>query len=287
MKSLHHDDNFANLIGQFSIRYSETETSPLTKFHVHDAYEATLILSDDVVLDVNNESYSVPYGSLLLFNTMDLHCLRYTGKERYRRWVIWFKQEFLNILDQVIFKLFRCFYVRGFEKSNILTLSKEQCELMCEKYGALKEATLSQTYMREEQVKLLLGEFLIYVNGIYIKRNAINATVKANDYSSFYKSILYIQENFSSKIDCTTLAKRVGLDTRKLCENFKSITGLTTGQFILNFRITAAKNLLIQGYSIAETCEKTGFENWSNFSRTFRSHVGISPKQYAMKYRNG
>jgi AraC-like DNA-binding protein len=287
MVNKHCDDAFADLLGEFSVAYSETEKSPLTKFHVHDAYEITLILSDDVVLDVNNESYSVPRGSLLVFNTMDLHCVKYSGSDKYKRWVVWFKRDFLNVFDHIIYKLFRCFYVRGGEKNNILTLSEQQLECALEKYRQMKEASLSQGYMKEELIKMLLGEFLIFVNGVYLSKNDLTRSLSATEYSAVYQAILYIRENYSKKLSRDDVAKFIGIDKRRLCECFKNITGLTTVQFILDFRITVAKNLLLQGYSVAEVCEKTGFENWSNFSRTFSTHVGLSPKQFAMKHKNG
>ena len=72
---------------------------------------------------------------------------------------------------------------------------------------------------------------------------------------------------------------------RRLCDEFRRVTGQTTAQYILSVRIAAACAFLIRGMSVTEVCEKTGFENWSNFSRTFRHHVGMSPKQYAMHNR--
>ncbi|MCX7657471.1 MAG: helix-turn-helix domain-containing protein, partial [Oscillospiraceae bacterium] len=34
------------------------------------------------------------------------------------------------------------------------------------------------------------------------------------------------------------------------------------------------------GYSVAETCEKSGFNDYTNFVKAFTKAVGISPKKY-------
>ena len=283
----HTEGEFTDLTGEFSVLYTESDSSKINKFHFHDAYEITLIMCDDVFLKVNNEAYPIPRGSLLLFNTMDLHYIKYLGSEKYKRWVIWFKRDFLNVLEHMIYKLFRCFYVRGGEMNNLLRLSESQLDYVLAKCAQMKEARRSHGSMKEEMQKMLLGELLIFVNDMYLSKNAFNQSLSTGEYSDVYKAILYIQENYSKGIARDDVAKFVGIDKRRLCDSFKNVTGLTTVQFILDYRITVAKNLLIQGNSVADVCELTGFENFSNFSRTFRAHVGISPKHFAMKHKEG
>ena len=277
--------NHENLIGECSIKYSETQGSPKTAPHIHNAYEITLILSDDVVLEVNGASYPIPRGSILLFNTMDVHRIRYNGSATYKRFVLWFKQDFLDEVEGLKYKLLRCFFLRNFERANLLPLNDERVDEIARMYRQLKKISQSDGYMKTVRLKLALADFLITVNDLYLKYNEKILPAYQKEYVSVYKAILYIQENYSSQINRGTLARLTGLDERRLCDYFKSVTGMTTNQYILNFRINAAKNLLLQGLQTSEVCELVGFDNYSNFSRTFKKHVGISPKQYYMSYK--
>ncbi len=283
-KSLH--AKFVDLPNQFSANYAESPQSPKRDLHIHDAYEMVLIMCEGIELDSNEDCYSVPYGSLLLFNTMDLHRIRYTGSESYRRWVVLFKREFLSELEPLVHKLLRCFFARSSDKPNLLLLTDAESEKIREMCEELRRIYRKRdAHMRLEKTKLSLAQFLITINDIYIKKHSLSVAENANGYSSVYEAIQYIQENVSRKITSDELARLTGIDKRTLCSSFKSITGLTTAQYFLNFRLNVAKSLLTQGMSVTEVCEKTGFENWSNFSRTFRNHVGLSPKQYAMQAR--
>lgn len=279
-------NNFEDLVGDCSIKYADTTFAEKFRMHVHDAYEVTLILSEDVELVINDTSYPVPKGSLLLFNTMDAHQIKYNGISSYRRYVVWFKNDFLNEFDTLSHQLLRCFFLRNFEKANLLTLKDVQLEKALELYGKLKDISDGELFMKSERFKLTLAELLIYVNEWYLSKNVDNIPVRNDDYAAVYKAILYIQENFSKNISRKTLSTLTGLTQRTLCDYFKNVTGMTTNQYVLTFRLSVAKSLLLKNIPTAEVAEKTGFDNYSNFSRTFKNHVGLSPKQYAVKFIN-
>ena len=279
------DSDYVNLSKDFLINYSETPITNKFNLHVHDAYEITLILSDDVEVFANDVSYPVPRGSLLLFNTMDSHKIKYRGSDTYRRFVILFKPDFISELDTLTPKLLRCFFLRNFEKSNLLCLSEDQLSETLGYYKRLEQLSGTE-FMKKERLMLALSEFLIFVNDIYFTKNMHNLPTHYDDYGAVYKAILHIQENFSKDISRKTLATLTGTSERTLCEFFKNVTGLTTNQYILTYRLSAAKNLLLKGMQTTAVAEKTGFDNYSNFSRTFKKHVGVSPKQYAMHFSN-
>lgn len=56
---------------------------------------------------------------------------------------------------------------------------------------------------------------------------------------------------------------------------------MTINKYITAKRITLSKSLLSEGCSVSETCEKCGFNDYSNFLKAFTKAVGISPKKYA------
>ena len=280
-------ENYVNLQNSFSVNYAESASAPNRNLHIHSSYELNLILSDGVVLDVNDESYAVPCGSLLLFNTMDLHRVRYYGEGLYKRWICLFDQGELNALGKMIYKLLRCFFARSSDKPNLLVLSPEMTERLKESYANLKKNINRHNSTLYPELKCVsLAQFLVEINDLYFSAEIEGNSAKNKEYSAVYEAILYIQANIESKIKRSELAKNSGMDERTLCDSFKSVTGFTTAQYILNFRLTVARSLLAQGLPVTEVCEKTGFDNWSNFSRTFKAHVGISPKKYQMQHTN-
>ena len=80
----------------------------------------------------------------------------------------------------------------------------------------------------------------------------------------------------------TFAAAHFYLSSSYLCRIFKDETGTTINRYITAKRISRAKALLAEGYSVTETCGMCGFQDYSNFLKAFTKAVGISPKKYAM-----
>lgn len=67
---------------------------------------------------------------------------------------------------------------------------------------------------------------------------------------------------------------------------FKEISGLTPHKFLIQNRIRRSQQLLISGFSMADTAAMTGFYDQSHFNRYFRKIVGLSPTEYVLSIRN-
>ncbi|NLE24144.1 MAG: AraC family transcriptional regulator, partial [Clostridiaceae bacterium] len=61
-------------------------------------------------------------------------------------------------------------------------------------------------------------------------------------------------------------------------------TGYTPHEYITLKRLITSKELLRSGMSISDVCIECGFNNYSNFIRSFTNAFNISPKKYASKY---
>ena len=75
------------------------------------------------------------------------------------------------------------------------------------------------------------------------------------------------------------------MTTNSFCRFFKSRTGKTAFEFIREFRINKACQMLINGEkSIAQICYDTGFNSFSSFNRIFKNLKNISASEYKNKY---
>lgn len=76
------------------------------------------------------------------------------------------------------------------------------------------------------------------------------------------------------------LAASVGMSTYQLVRAMKRATGLAPLAWRQNARVIAARHLLGEGRSIAETAYALGFTDQAHFHRIFRAHVAASPGSY-------
>jgi AraC-like DNA-binding protein len=95
------------------------------------------------------------------------------------------------------------------------------------------------------------------------------------------KAITFVREHFCEDIDLSALARLAGFSQRQLQRKFRSFFGVSPHEFILKTRLLAACQYLREtDQSLAEISHICGFPDQSAFSRHFRAHIGLTPRQY-------
>lgn len=83
-------------------------------------------------------------------------------------------------------------------------------------------------------------------------------------------------------IDVTALSRKVLIGRSKVYEKIKELTGCTPNDLFRIYKLNKAAELLRDGnYNVSEVAERTGFSSIAYFSRTFKQHFGVSPKDYS------
>jgi AraC-like DNA-binding protein len=90
----------------------------------------------------------------------------------------------------------------------------------------------------------------------------------------------YIDANYNKKPDVNIVAEKVHLTTPAFCRYFKKQTNITFTDFVNEYRIDIAKNLLLQDKNVTETCYAAGFESLSYFNKLFNKIVGVNPSEF-------
>jgi AraC-like DNA-binding protein len=96
----------------------------------------------------------------------------------------------------------------------------------------------------------------------------------------------YIDKNFDQKPDVNQVASKVHLSTAAFCRYFKRQTQMTFTDFVNQYRIERAKNLLIQDHNVTETAYAVGFESVSYFNRLFNKVAGANPSIFKKNWGN-
>ncbi len=106
------------------------------------------------------------------------------------------------------------------------------------------------------------------------------------DFKALSKAIAYIEENYHTDITNSTLANKCLISEEYFRKLFKKKYGISPKQYIVNMRISKAKQMLTEGiYKINAISEKCGFSNPYHFCRFFKQKVGMTPSEYMNKNR--
>ena len=97
----------------------------------------------------------------------------------------------------------------------------------------------------------------------------------------------YIRENVGDEISNTEIGAIFGYHPFYVSKMLKDRKGQTLRQYIISYRLKAAKRLLqLTDKSIGEIAEETGFTDASYFTKSFKSSLGITPKEYRNSFKD-
>lgn len=102
-----------------------------------------------------------------------------------------------------------------------------------------------------------------------------------NKTNSADEIIRYIQENYNKEITSDILSRIFGYHPGYISRLIKNSTGMSTRQYLINYRIDRAIDYLQQGeLSVSQVCYQCGFYDLPHFSKCFKSKTGKSPSEY-------
>lgn len=93
----------------------------------------------------------------------------------------------------------------------------------------------------------------------------------------------YIKKNLHQKLSIDAIAKMAYVSKSNFFKMFKEELGISPNEFILQERISLAKELLQSQESIKEVAFQTGFTDTNYFTRVFKQHEGTTPKTFQNK----
>ena len=96
----------------------------------------------------------------------------------------------------------------------------------------------------------------------------------------------YIDEHFTEDITLSTLSDMVCMTPSAFSRFFKTRTGRTLSDYIIDIRLGHAARLLVDtSKGVSEICYECGFNNQSNFNRIFKSKRGLTPRDFRAMFK--
>jgi AraC-like DNA-binding protein len=89
----------------------------------------------------------------------------------------------------------------------------------------------------------------------------------------------YIDFNYMDNISVLTISNYFGYERSYLYRIFKNHLGVGIKEYIIKTRMEHAQILLKQGYSVNKTSLAVGYKDQTNFSKAYKKHFGVPPKE--------
>lgn len=259
----------------FSIAHLYKEEKAMN-MHIHDCYEIYYSISGGKQFLIDNQFYTIQPGDVFVMNQYESHYLTQIDSEIHERIVIAIHPDFLKQLSSTHTDLSECFTKRTLGFSHKLSLTKEQQNQFL---YYTKKITSTEGYGQDLAERATFIQLMLLLNAAYQVTTESSLALKPN--KQVDEILLYINQNIYEMLTIEDLANHFFLSSSYICRMFKSATGMTINKYITARRISIAKSLLAEGLNVNEVCIRCGYNDYSNFVKTFNKAVGMSPKKYA------
>ena len=240
-----------------SIVYYEHQANDFVVEHSHHCFECVYYLEGAGKISVDKEAFSYDGPTLTFVYPGMLH------------------DEMTEHKSKLFIVLFDVDEKIDFKPFNVYKLDEE----INQKYKLLFEKMIeeekNQQPFYQEMISLMFSTIFCE-----IIRNSSNKKVSANK-EMVERTKTYIKENYGQNIDFEKIAFNVGYSFDRFRHIFKNETGVSIYQYLLNCRLYAAKQLLLQpNLTIKEVAKTCGFDSIVHFNNFFKAKMNISPYQF-------
>lgn len=256
-------------------------------FHTHDYNELILLHGGNCRFLVGNQFYYLQPGNLLMFNGNTTHKAYVSGEtDTYERSVLHFKT---NWIKPLLKKLEVEYLLDLFtEKKNTVIhhFPRKEEEMVEKKIRKIefiwRHNNLENQSLSDVQLKLLVIDLLIYIyqsNDYVVQKEEMIRDEKTKSVERI-SNFLFL--NYQQTVTIDDVSSEVGLTKSYMSHLFKEVTGSTIMNYLMAYRLSQARNLLLAEphISIKQVALKCGFKSIAHFCRYFKSNIGVTPREY-------
>ena len=239
------------------------------KRHIQPTYEILLVTEGEIDYAIEEKSYSLAKGDLLLIRPAKYHFVRDIVKAPYQRYCFHFSPKFVGddgLVQEVFARGEKFTLPNGSKTETLISVLKD---LLTELPHA-KRLSLCQSLFRSILLSLLTLD--------------AQPNEKQNETAGKCWAILdYINVNLTAINTAEDIANGLFFSKSHLNHLFKKELNISVMQYIRNKKLMLAHKWISEGEKPTEIFVKCGFSNYATFYRAYYQYFGHSPSDTKKK----
>lgn len=269
----------------YEAHHNFDETFEVTQFHCHDYFEFYIHINGGEYMGVENRLYPLRPNQLFVLPPFSMHGLSCTREMRN------YERAYLNLAPEVL-RVLGCGQIdteqffRHHTGGNVCTyeLSAEDAGIFVSCVNRIRE-----NQPRKGDPFERFGDYALMIRLLSVVCRAMRRTdpVEGEVFgSSIIQEILdYINNHYTQPIRIENLAHSFGVSVSYLSHEFARFTNRSVYDYVLYRRVMLARQQIMGTASLNDIAYQCGFNDYSNFLRSFSRIVGMSPSQYRKQLR--
>lgn len=250
--------------------------------HWHDEYEFIVASKGLVTVYVNGEQIELNPGEAIFINSGCLHGVKSTVEEiSVLRSLVILPKFVGGSTDSVIYKkLILPFYSKEAPAYIVLNETNDWQKKTTDHMLSAWSVITDESFDYENEARYQISKAMrILVEHL----SEIGTPTKSNNIllERMKIAISYIETNYANDICNHDLMELLDCSESVLLRNFKQVVGTSPMQFLMNYRIQRAAEMLLttdlKSCDIAASC---GFHDISYFTKIFKRTMGVTPSMY-------
>lgn len=237
--------------------------------HCHNFWEMSFCLSGSVDYLIKDERYVVAPSDIILIPPNITHRpVTVRSQEPFQRILLCMHPDFVSQLN--------C--LNPAKMHYILPASAQEDPAQ---FRYLFETAFQEVTGKPEQWEHMLNAIAIQLV-LHFSRAEKNSQISASTLQAdlLDQVLHYMSLHFNALPSSADIAAHFHISDSHLRALFKKRYGISIHKFMVQQKMSLAKNLIVEGHSMNEICETIGFQDYSSFYKAFRAHYGISPSAY-------
>lgn len=252
----------------------KNEEWSMLNLHSHTHYEIYFLQKGNRTFFLSNALYKLTAPVLIIIPPHTLHKTEGSAFERYN----------INVSED---------YIEEFQKHvlqekalSVIKLNNEKNALFESVFNQINSVDKRQKYSNEI-IKTLFSYLILQINNLSVETLSSSVSKESDTPPQMLKVIDYINQNYMENLTLSNICEKFFLSKGTLIYNFNKHMKCSPIEYLLNIRLTKAKELLQKtNKSIGEIAELCGFSSANYFGLIFKGKENLSPMAYRKHERN-
>ena len=244
----------------FHLHYKSdiVESTLLWENHCHAKYEMIAVLNGSIVVTVEGRDVKLRQGEAIVIPPLRYHGIRADENGNYRRLTVLFNE---NAIPAML-------------KDTLAEQTPAPCLISPHLRAEL------QRVCREEN-KDFFGPLAnsLMVQALYELSHTSPKTANRESNGTLSEILSYIDAHLGEMVTLDHIAAHLSRSKSSVCHLFQERMKISPKQYILQKKLAIAHHQIQNGVAPTEVASKLGYENYSNFYRLYKKHLGAAPAE--------
>ena len=268
----------------YEAHYQLSETFEVTQFHCHDYYEMYIHVRGGEFMGVDNQLFLLKPNQVFILPPFSMHGLSCTNEMHdYERAYLNLSPEVMRVLGCGQIDLDQFFRSQAGNGVCTYQLSEPDAEQFVSWIRRIQEN--QEKHALENDAFHRFQNYSLMMNLMNLLCRTMRRADPVEGEEAFGNTIIqdvlsYINNHYTQPIRMENLARSFGISVSFLSHEFVRFTNRSVYDYVLYRRVMLARQQMLGTASLNEISYQCGFNDYSNFLRSFAKIVGMSPSQY-------